>query len=248
MTLELIEFIFNPNIYTNCGESGFAAKNNLLHYIASQPFDQNNFYIFHDYLVKYPNEVDRLNSLNFTPLMICLVNKDPETIYYIDDLLSYGANINQKINIYKTVLHSKSNDLDILTFAIINKCGIDIIKCLINFGFNNSNLKNNHPLLLASEYSSKEVIKYIFEKFGDINIRDRLGCTPLYNYCRRRDTDDSETIKFLLDNGADPKIKNKYSQSPLNAAIKVGKNETVKELLIYIFKKYINENDVEDFF
>lgn len=248
MSLELVESLFNQNISVNCGESGYATKNNLLHYIASRPFNQNDFYVFHDYLSKYSQKVDEKNSLGYTPLMVCIVNKDPSVIYFID-LLNNGADPNIQINVYSHQYFVST----ILTLAIISNCSLNILKYLVVYGTSNID-DQKHPLLCACKYSDLIVIKYIHSKFGGINTCDESGATPLHYVCYYRTDDNPDIIRFLLDSGADINKKDSYFNTPFSMAVKSNKLRVIKELSIFIFEKYKDEEDfikkkiINDFF
>lgn len=50
MSLNLIENLFNPNIHVKCGNSGYATKNNLLHYMASRKNNRDDSILSFDYM------------------------------------------------------------------------------------------------------------------------------------------------------------------------------------------------------
>ena len=62
--------------------------------------------------------------------------------------------------------------------------------------------------------------KQLLEAGADVNAVDRFGATPLMDPVLSKDMD---FVKLLLENGADPKIKDVNGQSPYD----VGRSDTM---------------------
>ena len=66
------------------------------------------------------------------------------------------------------------------------------------------------PLICASSYGNHKCIKLLYQ-YGDINFQTKCGDTALHFAIRNAHV---ECVKLLLENGADPNIKNIYGESP----------------------------------
>lgn len=177
--------------------------------------------------------------------MVAIVNENEKTFYYVTDLLTNGANCNIEIDIYT----KEDKPKNILQLAIINGCSKNIIKLLIEYGSKWSHNENFH---LLAKYSDLETIEYIHSIYPFLNSRDEYDATPLYYACFYRNEDNPDIVQFLLDHGAEPILKDKYSNTPLGMAIKSNKLKVVQILITFIFKRYDHEenfeNYVKDFF
>jgi ankyrin repeat protein len=82
----------------------------------------------------------------------------------------------------------------------------DLVKVLLQFKPKNKNLKVN------------------------VNIQDREGNTPLHFVCDRKKLQepDRQIIQLLMQNGADPMIKNKTGQTPADLAREKGNTEAIE--------------------
>ncbi|MGL4676961.1 MAG: ankyrin repeat domain-containing protein [Brevinema sp.] len=83
-----------------------------------------------------------------------------------------------------------------------------------------------------------ELLAIPLRKGIDINSRNSEGKTALFGATWRY----LDAVKFLVENGADPSLKNQYNQSPLFNAIVRGNIEIVKYLLP--LENNINVQDV----
>ena len=77
--------------------------------------------------------------------------------------------------------------------------------------------KNDNAIFYASTGKKLEILKYLLDHGGNINIKDYLGDTVLHYASYRNEL---ETVKFLLTNGADINIRNNDGQTPLMDASK----------------------------
>ncbi|MEE2743357.1 MAG: ankyrin repeat domain-containing protein [Bdellovibrionota bacterium] len=84
----------------------------------------------------------------------------------------------------------------------------------------------NGSILRAAKRATVETIRYLLEKGLNINFKDSNGNTALHHavFGKR-----AENIKFLINNGADPGLKNKMGLNPKELAIKK-KDETLTQL------------------
>jgi len=83
---------------------------------------------------------------------------------------------------------------------------------------------------------SENALHYLSEKgcgaLSEINAKNSLGWTALHIACRNSFRDNSIVmIEFLLNNGADPNLKNSFGYTPLDLASKHSPLEVVKFLI-----------------
>jgi len=64
------------------------------------------------------------------------------------------------------------------------------------------------PMHAAASYGHLDILTYLISKGGDVNVTDEDGDTPLYT------VENSETARFLIDNGADPTWQNNEGLTP----------------------------------
>lgn len=129
-----------------------------------------------------------------TPLIKAVCSKNLEIV---KTLINNGHDINEKDYIGNTLLHLNVS-LDIAKFLIEEK-GIDI---------NTQNNNGDTPLHINTNL---DVVKYFVENGANINIRNKLGWTPLlWNLLIYKDTK-LDIAKYLIENGADINISSLYN-------------------------------------
>src|SRR3989338_1685201 len=83
---------------------------------------------------------------------------------------------------------------------------------------------------IAAKYNNVGIMEYLYEKGGKIDICDKKECTPLFY------ANNSDSITFLVSNGANVNAKDIYEYSPL--AVKLWENNL--EAVKFIIKKGIS--------
>lgn len=81
----------------------------------------------------------------------------------------------------------------------------DIVKQYVesgNFAADAKDPNGYTPIHAAASYGHTELLKYLTEKGGDINVQDNEGDTPLHH------VEDVETAKLVIDLGGDYRLKN----------------------------------------
>ena len=157
-------------------------------------------------LIKNGADVNHKDSDGNTPLHNVLLKCIAEY------LISKGADVNSRNNKGETPLHTKSlyYESDICQYLIDNGADIDTKD---NFG--------NTPLHLSVLYHEMKTITCLIRNNADINSRNNLGNTPIFNAL-----DNANTVKYLLESGADPKIVNKDHNTILHEAVKYNLEST----------------------
>lgn len=118
-------------------------------------------------------------------------------------------------------------------FKAIKQADAPAVKLFLQSGINPNarNKQGETAMTVAAANADVPTVKNLAEK-ADINERDALGNTPLFNALKKpRD----EIFEYLLEKGADPNsdgtAKNAKNQSVLYVAVLREKTETVKKLL-----------------
>ncbi|KAM3961516.1 LOW QUALITY PROTEIN: uncharacterized protein ACR2FA_004411 [Aphomia sociella] len=146
-------------------------------------------------------------------------------------LLEYGAMINVQDFDGDTPLHDAALAAQHEAVAVLLHAGAD------------SEIKNEPSLLtpfhLACCKGSYETVQNIFHFITDINELAAAGESPLMSAVKGCDDD---VIRFLLQHGADPHIRNVYNQSALDMALSFGYISIFKILLAATDKHQINTN------
>ncbi|KAF3916089.1 Ankyrin-3 [Dactylellina cionopaga] len=158
-------------------------------------------------------------------------------------LIARGANINATAFDGSTPLH----------IALGEGCSFEIIELLITHGanVNATTFDESTPLLLAlgvnattndgstplhqaldawppaddgdeKEYMM-QVLKTLLDAGADIDTKDQLGDTPLLKSC----FDNPKMARLLLDRGADPRVENMYSITPLSRVKRSNSRELI---------------------
>ncbi|MEM7617554.1 MAG: ankyrin repeat domain-containing protein, partial [Pseudomonadota bacterium] len=114
----------------------------------------------------------------------------------------------------------------------------EIVQYLIEKGadINKSDIGKATPLHIAVRSGNIDVVKILLENDADINLQDLDGWTPL---SRSVINNDLAIMDLLLEFNADEKITNKWDESPMILAVKLGYKEIVNRLLEI-------ENDAEN--
>jgi ankyrin repeat protein len=109
-----------------------------------------------------------------------------------------------------------------LFHAIIKRKEIIIRWLLLNGAdLNHQDINGSSPLHFAVQENLTDIVTLLLENGAKVDIRDRQGNTPLWKAVFEAG-DNYELIKILLENNADPEIKNNDSLSALDLAIDFG--------------------------
>lgn len=114
----------------------------------------------------------------------------------------------------------------------VEKGNILLVKLLVDNGANVNfiNKRNENAFLIACKHNNLKIIKYLQDLNENINFQDDALYTPLmwasmYKY--------DNVCDFLIENGADHLLKNKYNKTAMVLADEVGNKYFKKEVWIY---------------
>lgn len=222
-------------------------------------FDINNIEIV-QLLIENGVNVNYQDSIGYTVLHYNV--KSPE---YIKLLLENGADPNIKNNDNETALMRASADKNIKSMKLLIKYGTDvnvqsksgataltytgsnsveIVRLLINNGAN-VNLKDDYgrtALDHIEDHNNLPIIKLYLKNGYDINSKDKYDNTFIMNVKSFY----LDTLKYLLDNGADLYIKNHNNQTVLIKMADSYHQDILQFLLEYINNDYDNQNNDEN--
>ncbi len=196
------------------------------------------------------SDVDATDEAGLTPLMYASLEGCHNVV---NILLQAGAKVNTKCgadstalhraifhgheNIVETLLQCKDLDRTLregktgftpLWSAIFQrKC--DIVATLLGFNDLTPN-EDCPPLIWAAFVGDYEVVKVVLDHSKEqLNMRDKLGRTPLVNAARK--VDNGKVIRVLLEAGANRDIADNSGNTPILEAIHNGFTANVKELI-----------------
>jgi ankyrin repeat protein len=160
-----------------------------------------------------------------TPLHIAVLYRHPENL---DEILKVNPDINTINKEGYTPLHLavRRPDNEKAIGHLLQK-GADV---------NITDPTGRNALLVSVGSNQKEYIRLLVSKGIDINSQDEDGNTalhyPLSNVLRdkRYLPYSTEIVKILVEEGADPHIKNKEGKSPMDLAEESGENELISLL------------------
>lgn len=198
----------------------------------------------HIKLHKYDNDIDNFviienhteygedDSCTMTPLMYACM-KDRHDVF--DFLLQSGADINIKNDVNFTVFHlasiygrdrmiekiiahkkyDASNINHLSVYLNHGNTNIDIIYHLLPLSDVNAVNKFGKNCLMIAAFiiNSPEIIEFLINWTQNLNQQDFEGSTALHWACRGKDT--FNTVKLLLNAGADPNIVDKDGYTPM---------------------------------
>lgn len=184
-----------------------------------------------------------------TALEIAIQNNSTEAVKL---LLKYGANVNIYRNItnkYDNASQEKLTRIPLLDALEQNSNNSELAGILIANGakVNVSNQFQITPLHLATRHGNIIIIDRLLKKGADINARDALGNTPLFEATNRRGNS-FKTSKLLIDRGAKVNIANRAGQTPLMLAASLPDEEnsnseqryTIQKLRIGLIQLFID--------
>jgi Ankyrin repeat. len=157
-----------------------------------------------------------------TPLMLAARKNNNPDVFNI--LCKNYANLNQQAN----------NGFTALSFAIYDKRDLKIIKRLVDLGsdIDSPNFNISHsPVFIAIRYNKNiETIKYLISKINNINTIDNNGNSLLITSII--DNPDINIIKYLVNNGCNIKIKNKFNKTAYDYAKILYRKSEIQDLLL----------------
>jgi ankyrin repeat protein len=177
-----------------------------------------------DFLQKWNNDIINMDDSTLSKCInkrtwIC---KSIEKSYITKD--EYNKSLSDNLDKIKSHINSESIlELDDYNRTVLHNVAIqinnlpnmiDIFKLIIDSGadVNVVDINNKTPLnILCTRSKSLEAIKYIVDKGADVNNTNWYGGTPFTDTIQFGGND-NETLKFLLENGADIKMKTKHKQ------------------------------------
>ena len=148
-----------------------------------------------------------------------------------DNLVKIKSLLDSNIDLSKLVIIGEEYELDepdeipILFYAIRNRCSIEAIEFLLNYGIDIYMLDENgiSTLDTAIKFRREDVIKLCIERDFDLNRSSRRsGIKPLMLASCFGDMD---IAKLLIDNGADINLKDSSGMTPKDYARKLGQKK-----------------------
>uniref|UniRef100_A0A803SNL4 Ankyrin repeat domain 52 n=1 Tax=Anolis carolinensis TaxID=28377 RepID=A0A803SNL4_ANOCA len=135
-------------------------------------------------------------------------------------LLSSGFDINTPDNLGRTCLHAAASGGNVECLNLLLSSGADLRR-RDKFG--------RTPLHYAAANGSYQCTVTLVTAGASINEADCKGCTPLH-YAAASDTYRS-CLEFLLDNGADPSLRDKQGYTAVHYAAAYGNRQNLELLL-----------------
>ena len=155
-------------------------------------------------------DVNQKDKNNTTPLL--LAAKDREYMWLLKLLLKNNADPNIKNNRQETPLLVTRDE--------------EAVKLLVEHGaeVNVRDKSGNTPLLINAKHG--ETVELLVDRGAAVNVQDEEGNTPLLINARDGEVD---IVELLLENSADPSIRNNLNETPLLAASNVEKVKLLVE-------------------
>ena len=209
-----------------------------------------------------------LSRLGFYPANVCS-SKVVQNFFNQGGYIN-GINLKAKINLLSTIIKSETTTSTIDKFKITNNlskvvnykstCQSYKDKTLLHLAIENGNLAVSKELFKygadpnisygyilpvifdASLRGDRKIIELLVHNKVDLNARDNLGNTPLFNIVLK---EHQELIELLVNSGADINATNKIGETPLFTAISTGNINLVEALLINRAKTDLRNNKGE---
>ena len=187
------------------------------------------------FLLECGADLNIKTSEGFTPLLLAAARSHTNVVQM---LIDHGSDFKSDINIRggrfeDSLLHlgARCAQENFLEFLI--KSGLDI------------NVKNNTgstPLHTAAENGHFEIVTFLLENGGNVNSVDLDKNTPLHVAVQRMNVS-IETIKILLNYGADFKKKNKDGKSALEESKVFSGNVLLSMIVHKMIEKQFEETE-----
>jgi len=204
-------------------------------------------------LIDQGANVNETFCVNRTALTAASVYPYSEIGKILNLLILSGANVNHKDGFGKTPLHyaSRAGEIKTVKLLVENGAIIDVqtpagvtalnhtgapqvIEFLLSEGAdpNLADKKGNSPL--HKYWRETQPIKLLLDKGAKINAQNKEGSAPLHYVVKAILVKNSifiKTAKFLIENGADPYLKDKSGRTPLDY---IEDNEIKAEFIQFI--------------
>ena len=156
-----------------------------------------------------------------SPLMCAMRNKTEDQLDIIKYLLESGADPNYSDGRMMSVFNSLISH----NRAVKNK--LEILKLLEEYGgdLQAVNVAGQSVLDIACYWHENEIIKYLLDKYDNVNCTNDAGYTPLMRYCNGGNDFDITVIEAFIAHGADISAKNKDGKTALDYAVENGYTE-----------------------
>ncbi|KAL5083008.1 hypothetical protein Trisim1_002258 [Trichoderma cf. simile WF8] len=157
-----------------------------------------------------------LKESDITPLISAVINKSMELVKL---LVENGADVNQPLGL--------DNECTPVYMATIND-DIEMVRYLLSHNADPNLARSNGitPLWVAAQQGYSEVARLLVEAKANVHATDDSGWTPLHAI-----SDNAETVRVLLDHGADMNRMNKKDATPLGLAINSNQVNAIRLML-----------------
>lgn len=209
------------------------------HYAANA----GNVKILEQFLNQFPqhlNSLDSYGQAGHTPLWVAVTADIPQDkkLAVVSFLIKKGAQVDYPGTTGDTPLQLaaynyalKQSNPDIFDLLVRSGARIDLLNLQAIPSDSkikeHSYLKGANPLSHAALQGDLEAVKK--EGLKDLEKKDAEGNTPLEYAVRGGNI---EVIKYLIENGANVLIKDRYNATPLHAAAIVSRNNNIIDLLL----------------
>ena len=192
-TLETFKAMFEAELL-RLDDTDYSADNGVFHYVMQHGGMTPFLKALH--LIHLGADVDAPNRFGTTPLHWAVMYADQGSIAL---LLDSGANVNARMRSGDSVLHA----------AVERNKELSVIKLLVDKGanLNSRTLEGDTVIHTAAQFGSVELLEYLVSSGAKVNVRNRRGETLLHS-ATKCFTCLPGRIKFLLEIGVDPMIKN----------------------------------------
>jgi ankyrin repeat protein len=211
-----------------------------------------------DLLIQHKVDVDMFNAQGQAPLHLASLYGNPESIklllaagakinirdadgnipLHIAVLFRHPENLDEILKANPDIDAINTEGCTPFHLAVRRPDNEKAIDLLIQHGADLSitDPAGRNALLVSVSSHQKEYIELLVSKGIDINSRDNDGNTalhyPLINVLKNKLylPYSKEIVKILMEEGADPQIRNKQGKSPMDLAVESGENELINLL------------------